>query len=278
MPYTRAERLDVLSNRLYTLQLFSNDTKLWYANFCNALPGDTNTAGTANETTVFANTRFYLGGAAWYWDAATSSMIAPAVLGLTGATGSDTITHWIVDDSSTYGSGHKWYEEFPYPINVGTGDNLRFQPDKLRFTFTDVIADDGAQDYLTWATDSGGTAINGLGSVYNTYWALSSTAPNKDGTNFTEPVGGGYARSTSATSGLNGSRFVGDTAQRYNSGNISFPTATAPWPGLTHWGCFSATSGGTFLLYGELDSTVTVLTGETPRFLADNLRVSAPPL
>jgi hypothetical protein len=62
---------------------------------------------------------------------------------------------------------------------------------------------------------------------------LSTTAPNTDGTNITEPSGGSYAAVTvtcntgnfAAPSGAGGTN---------NTGTISFPTPTASWGTITH--------------------------------------------
>lgn len=91
------------------------------------------------------------------------------------------------------------------------------------------------------------------GSASNTFYiGLSSTAPNDNGGNVTEPVGNGYARAqiTSFSQANNG-------AVR-NATNITFPISTGTWfpaDGLaTHWVIFDgATSSAHVLSSGTLE-------------------------
>ena len=59
------------------------------------------------------------------------------------------------------------------------------------------------------------------------YVGLSTTAPNDDGTNFTEPVGGAYARAAVTNNLTNWPAAVSGTKQ--NGTTITFPEATSGW-------------------------------------------------
>ena len=133
-------------------------------------------------------------------------------------------------------------------------------------------------------TNTGSTAIlNGLigksssGPLSSCYLALSSTTPNQDGTNFTEPSSTvGYARavvglsSQSATQVMNPP--VNGTTQ--NKEIIFFPEASASWGTLTHFGLYSAANGGNLILYGALSSPITVAANYVPLFRSCNSSLS----
>jgi hypothetical protein len=87
------------------------------------------------------------------------------------------------------------------------------------------------------------------------YLALSSTIPNNDGTNITEPSGGSYARVQVQGADLNAaSSRIGD-----NSAEKSFPAATADWGEMLAWVQFDASTGGNGVQWGLLGKIPTTL-------------------
>lgn len=94
------------------------------------------------------------------------------------------------------------------------------------------------------------------------YVALSTTTPNDDGTNFTEPSGNGYAR-VDAT-GKWPTATAGSIA---NDVAITFPANTGSnWGTVTHFAIFDAATSGNMLAWGELTTPRAITVGDTASF------------
>jgi len=117
-------------------------------------------------------------------------------------------------------------------------------------------------------------AILGDGSPATVYVALSLSVPANDGTNVTEPSGGSYARVAVTNNSTNWPDAV---ARSKSNGNaIVYPTATADWGDITDFALYDASTAGTFMGWGALDTLATINTGSTPSFPAGSLVVNAP--
>jgi hypothetical protein len=108
-----------------------------------------------------------------------------------------------------------------------------------------------------------------------TYVALYSTNPADDNTG-NELSGGGYARVrvyTDTTTAPYWTAPVNDGIGKVvkNSGDVTFPTATADWTTATHVAVLDAATSGNLLFYSILDASKTVLNGEVLKFEANNL-------
>lgn len=105
------------------------------------------------------------------------------------------------------------------------------------------------------------------------YVGLSSTAPAEDGSNITEPSGGGYARAN--TSGKWGSPSAGSVS---NNANIDFAESTGAWlagASLPYFVLFDASSGGNACRYGTLGTARAVgAAGITLRFTSGQLTMT----
>lgn len=111
-------------------------------------------------------------------------------------------------------------------------------------------------------------------AVGTLYLALSSTTPNDDGTNFTEPVEASYARAAVLANNTN---FPAASAGSIKNGGvaISFPKALEAWTGpLTHFGIFDASSGGNLLAYGALTSSQSIVVGNVFTIPVDELVIN----
>lgn len=98
------------------------------------------------------------------------------------------------------------------------------------------------------------------------YLGLSLTVANSDGTGFTEPVGGAYARLAvlNNTTNFPAAQTIGGITQKWNGAKLTFANPTGTW-GLIGWyGWFTALSGGTPQYSNQLDSAITVRNGNTP--------------
>lgn len=112
-----------------------------------------------------------------------------------------------------------------------------------------------------------------LGSPPTFYVGLSSTQPNEDGTNVTEPSGGGYARMQTASSDWDTATNA-DPAVVDNVNDITFPQATADWVSgndLTYGVLYDAATGGNFLGFGPISNPRPVLNGDTAKIAAGDL-------
>lgn len=106
----------------------------------------------------------------------------------------------------------------------------------------------------------------------NWFVALSSTTPDEDGANFTEPVGNAYARVSTAPADW--AAATGSApATKANGNAVTFPTATGSWGNNTHFGLFTAASGGTVQMWGALTTPKTIGSGDTPSFAPGTLVV-----
>lgn len=106
------------------------------------------------------------------------------------------------------------------------------------------------------------------------YLGLSTTTPNDDGSNFTEPSGGSYARVAVTNNSTNfpAASTSSGTTTKTNGADFTFPDPTGSWGLITYAGWFTASSGGTPEYTFALDSPITVNNGNTPvEFLASTL-------
>lgn len=116
------------------------------------------------------------------------------------------------------------------------------------------------------------SSFGALASRPTLYVGLSSTAPAEDGTNITEPSGGGYARVATAPADWNAASGVDATVD--NANVIDFGTATATWAGganMTHFVVFDAPTGGNPLRFGALTTPMPVFDTNPVSFPAGSL-------
>jgi hypothetical protein len=111
----------------------------------------------------------------------------------------------------------------------------------------------------------GGGAITNVAPA-TWYLALSTTTPANDGTGFTEPVGGSYARVAITNNATNWpAAATADGVTKKTSGaKFTFPNPTGSWGAVTHWGLFLASTGGTPEWVGALDAPISPKSGNTP--------------
>lgn len=111
------------------------------------------------------------------------------------------------------------------------------------------------------------------------YVGLLTAAPTDAGGG-TEVTGGAYARASIACSLANwaGTQSAGSTTASSGTGGttsnnaaINFPTPTATWNTVTHFGIYDAASAGNLLFWGALTTTKTVNIGDIVQFPAASL-------
>lgn len=98
------------------------------------------------------------------------------------------------------------------------------------------------------------------------YLGLSSTTPNDDGTGFTEPSTGAYARVavTNNTTNFPAAITTSGVTTKSNGAKFTFPNPTANWGLMTHYGWFTASTGGNPEYFNPLDASITVMNGNSP--------------
>lgn len=98
------------------------------------------------------------------------------------------------------------------------------------------------------------------------YLGLSTTTPNGDGTGFTEPVGGAYARVAVVNNATNfpPATTTGGITTKTNGTKITFINPTGTWGQPLYWGWFEAATGGLPQYTKKIDSSITIKSGNTP--------------
>jgi hypothetical protein len=99
----------------------------------------------------------------------------------------------------------------------------------------------------------------------NWFVGLSTTTPTEAGGNFTEPATGAYARVSTADADWAAATGTAP-ATKANANVITFPTATASWGTVTHWGLFDAATAGNLRITGALGTPKAVGSGDTASF------------
>jgi len=105
------------------------------------------------------------------------------------------------------------------------------------------------------------------------YIALYTTACS-DSAAGTEVTGGSYARvaitrGTAAWTGSHGTTTGASSGTNGTVGNaaaVTFPTATADWGTVTHWGIVDASEGGNQIVCAALTTSRNITNGATPSF------------
>ena len=121
---------------------------------------------------------------------------------------------------------------------------------------------------MTGLSSSGETAV--LTPLTTTaYVSLHTADPGNTGAS--EVSGSAYARQgpiTFANAGNN-------PTVASNSAIVTFPAATGSWGTVSYFGVWTAASGGTFQGSGALTTPKAVGNGDTARFLANALTITA---
>lgn len=95
---------------------------------------------------------------------------------------------------------------------------------------------------------------------------LSVTTPADDGTGFTEPAGGAYARIGIVNNATNfpAAVVVSGLVVKRNGAKFTFPNPTGTWGLISYWGMFLASTGGLPVYHAALETPITPKNGNTP--------------
>lgn len=106
------------------------------------------------------------------------------------------------------------------------------------------------------------------------YVALYTSGPSDSGGG-TEVSGGSYARAQLDPSDSNWAATSGSDGKTSNSVAITFPSPTANWGTVSHFGIFDASSSGNLLFHGSLTTSKTVNNGDAaPSFAIGDLSIT----
>jgi hypothetical protein len=104
--------------------------------------------------------------------------------------------------------------------------------------------------------------------------ALYTAAPSDAGGG-TEVTGGSYARVNVPPLDANWTGASSTDGITTNAADITFPTPSANWGTVTHFGIFDNTTAGNLLVWGPLSSSRTINNGDpAPKFLAGQLSIT----
>lgn len=109
-------------------------------------------------------------------------------------------------------------------------------------------------------------------NVKGKYMGLFSSAPTDsqtDGVTFTELSGAGYARTLLSQPIKNA-----ENRSITNDEIIFFPEAESNWGTATHFGIFNSKESGQPIIYGALESAVTIQTNYVPLFRVGQFRLT----
>ncbi len=117
---------------------------------------------------------------------------------------------------------------------------------------------------LNWLRGTAFPAVPGT-----VHFALFTADPTDTGTG-AQVAGGAYARVAISAAAASFSAPAADGSggrQISNAVEITFPTPTANWGTVTHFGVFSAATGGNLLRHGALTTSRNILNGDqSPTF------------
>jgi hypothetical protein len=106
------------------------------------------------------------------------------------------------------------------------------------------------------------------------YIGLYTVAPTDSGGG-TEVSGGSYARAQLDPSDANWAAPSAGDGKTSNAAIITFPAPTANWSTVVAFGIFDAASAGNLLLYGTINPTKEVLSGDPqPKFAVGALQIT----
>jgi hypothetical protein len=227
-----------------------------YIGLCTGYPGDAGSA--ANEVNFGSRPQITI----LEWSAPSGGSIGLNTTVSWTATSPQTLSHWLLGDTNTVSSSHDFGASLGITVGVSTSDEIRFGPNDVQVSITDLFTDYYSSHALNMLLTNASTAPE---TVY--YYALSTTTPNEDGTNFTEPTGGNYARVSKTRGGPFGTAVSGSPSTITNSNDeIRWSQATGSWGTVTYWGAFDAYSGGNLLLFGALSTGLLIGAGIEPLF------------
>lgn len=113
----------------------------------------------------------------------------------------------------------------------------------------------------------GGLAYSSPATVYVALATASFADDNSGTANEISTTGTAYARQAATFAAASG-------GSASTSATITFPTATANWGTITHFGIYDASTAGYLLYHGALTASKVINNGDTFEIQAGNLTVT----
>lgn len=248
----------------------SGQTLAWVA-LCTADPGNTTLSPTNEVSSGSGYARKQINQS--QWDAAASGAITnnTAISWTASANWASPVTHWMLCTVSSINGAFGLSGALTGSVTVLNSDVVKFKAGDLdvEIIANGLFTEAGGNQVLDKIIrDTGGISAIGC------YYALSTTTPSSDGTGFTEPSGGAYARVANNAEKFPSTTTGSAPASISNDIDITWPEATASWGTITHWGYYSAITGGTLYAFGALDSSQAVGSGDQIKFGVGDLTVT----
>ena len=114
-------------------------------------------------------------------------------------------------------------------------------------------------------------------SYSNVYVGLSTTAPDRGGSGFSEPpASAGYSRVLLGNYNQAATQKMGpaNLGTSTNTDILYFPEATTTWGTCTHFLIFSAATDGVLIAYGALTNEISPVSGTVPIIRVGDLDMS----
>lgn len=268
MTFTNAVEIDLLDH-IFNDPAYTASTTIYCGLITAVTDGE---AGTVTEATGTNYARVSTPDT--LWDAATggtkqngSAITFPQA----GSGGWGTVTHFGLWDASTAGN-LLLYGTLDASKVIDDGDTPSFAIGAFDIDFTGNSPGPGGlttyteNELLDHFLNDGAWDT----SAITIHVGLFTSAPSDAGGG-TEVSGGSYARvSHGATSDWNAAA----SGSKSNATQVDFPTATASWGTVTHFGLFDASTSGNLIAWGPLASSVTVDNGDTPSIAAGEIVIS----
>ena len=100
------------------------------------------------------------------------------------------------------------------------------------------------------------------------YVALSTTVPNGDGSNISEPNGGAYTRAAFSSMGTPVDGVIAIEE------DVEFPESTGDWGTIQGFAVYDSASGGNVLMYESLTNPQDIVADNQARFRSGSLKVT----
>lgn len=112
-------------------------------------------------------------------------------------------------------------------------------------------------------------------AVTGSVWVALYTAAPSDTGGGTEVTGGAYARVAVSRATGSWAAPTGSPSATSNSAVVTFPSPTANWGTVTHFGVLDAATGGNLLYWGVLSVSRNILSGDSaPSFAIGAMAIS----
>lgn len=260
--YGALKLLDHVFNTAYT------PVATVYLGLCTADPTDAATGASCNEV---SNANSYARTAITFGAAASRRTTQSGTVTFPTATGSwSTVTHWVIADTATYGSGNVLaHGSFSVSKSIVNGNT----PSIASGTVYVDVTTGGASNYLANIMLDF-MFRNQAFTRPSTYVGITTAtiADSNTGSTVTEVSGGSYARKqVNVNGGSSPTWRLAASGQVSNLNVVTMVTPTASWGTMTSVFVADASSAGNLLFYDNSPTDQLISTSDSVSFAVDAL-------